>query len=103
MILDENAANSVREATKIGKFQFEEFFVEKIQSNTKLIDDTTKKNIFALFEVKIQLLQINLSRRLLVFKLNVVYMHTFVYHAKDEDLDNFFVYENHLHHPSISK
>ena len=88
---------------KLVNFNLKSFLWKKIQSNTKLIDDTTKKNIFALFEVKIQLLQINLSRRLLVFKLNVVYMHTFVYHAKDEDFDNFFVYENHLHHPSISK
>ena len=33
-VLDKNAANSVREATKIDKAQFEKFFVKKIYNVT---------------------------------------------------------------------
>ena len=51
-VMDENAANSVREASKNGKAQFEIFVVERIQCNTKSIYDTIKKNNFPLFQSK---------------------------------------------------
>ena len=87
MFLDENAANSVIEASKIGKAQFEIFVVERIQYNTKSIYDTIKKK-------KIVSLQ---AERCLYASLYVACQ------SRDGDLDNFFMDENHLYPPSISE
>ena len=86
-VLDENAANSVIEASKIGKAQFEIFVVERIQYNTKSIYDTIKKK-------KIVSLQ---AERCLYASLYVACQ------SRDGDLDNFFIHENHLYPPSISE
>ena len=93
--MEENTTSSIREATSIGKAQFEKLFEKTAfeelnlkNSNWKEYQVTKslktpsqcmmqlKRTTFCYLKVKIQLLLISLNRTLLVYKLNVVYMQT---------------------------
>ena len=70
-VLDENATNFVRETVNLRILLWKEYSVTPSQYMIQL-----KRTTFRYFEVKIQLLLTSLNRKLLVFKLNVAYMHT---------------------------